>query len=78
MQRHRMTMIKSEKMGLTKKQEELFDAFLAGFQASGEGFNAEYPFGDAHSESDRGELSESHLLRERFIEYVSAIRKGQK
>lgn len=39
-------MISSEDM-LKEVQREAFRAgFYAGFQASGEGYNAEYPFGD--------------------------------
>jgi hypothetical protein len=28
------------------KDTELFKAFVAGFESSGEGYNGEYPFGD--------------------------------
>ena len=61
------------KVKLTKKKE-LFDAFLAGFQASGEGFNAEHPFADAFELTDRPRLALAVELQAKFETYIIELR----
>jgi hypothetical protein len=50
---------------MTYTKEEVREAFYAGFKASGEGFNAEYPF--AHNKTM---IRENLTLTERLEEFM--------
>lgn len=56
--------------GINVKDAALFAAFKAGFLASGEGWNGEYPFRHPGHEYNDNEKSEQ-AFREMFMEWMS-------